>query len=78
MPDSLETISREALVLPPDQRVALAHRLLASVEPAPESGTEAAWGTEIRRRIAQFDAGESQPIPAGEVFARLVQIAPGR
>jgi hypothetical protein len=30
------------------------------------------------RRIAQLDAGESQPVPAAEVFARLREIAPGR
>lgn len=76
MPDTLEAISREALVLPPEQRVALGHRLLARVEIEPEPGAEAAWNNEIRHRIAQFDAGGSQAIPA-EVFARLSEIAPG-
>jgi len=78
MPDTLEAISKEALVLPPDQRVALAHLLLASIEPEPEPGAEAAWESEIARRIARFDSGETQGIPAGEVFARLREIAPGR
>jgi putative addiction module component (TIGR02574 family) len=76
MPSTLEALSHEALVLPPDQRMALAYRLLVSVEPDPEPGADAAWEAEIARRIARFDAGESQAIPAAEVFARLREISP--
>jgi hypothetical protein len=50
--------------------------LLVSVEPEPEPGAEAVWDAEIARRIACFNAGESQTVPAQEVFARLRQIAP--
>lgn len=78
MPDTLDSLSHEALVLPPDQRVTLAYRLLASVEPDPEPGADAAWEVEITQRIARFDAGESQTMPASEVFARLREIAPGK
>ena len=78
MPTTLDALSHDALVLPPDQRVALAYRLLVSVEPEPELGADAAWESEIARRIARFDAGESQPVPASEVFAGLRTIAPGR
>lgn len=78
MPATLEALSQDALILPADQRVALAYRLLVSVEPEPEPGAEAAWEAEIAQRIARFDAGESQPIPAGEVFAGLREIAPDR
>ena len=73
VPATLDTLSKDALVLPPDQRVALAHRLLASVESDPEPGAEAAWEAEI----ARFDAGESESVPADEVLARLRQIASG-
>jgi len=48
------------------------------VDLEPEPGAEAAWEAQIAQRIARFKAGESKPIPAGEVFARLRQIAPGR
>lgn len=77
MSATLEALSHDALVLPPDQRVALAYRLLVSVEPDPEPGADAAWEDELARRIARFDAGECQSVPAAEVFARLRQIAPG-
>jgi putative addiction module component (TIGR02574 family) len=78
MPATLETISREALILPPAQRLVLARQLLDSVEPAPEAGADAAWDQEIRERISRFDAGESETVPGEEVFGRLRQIAPER
>ncbi|GDY21117.1 hypothetical protein LBMAG56_24630 [Verrucomicrobiota bacterium] len=78
MPATLDALAHDALILPPDQRLALARQLLDSVELEPEPGAEAAWEAEIVRRIASFKAGGSKPIPAGEVFARLRQIAPDR
>ena len=76
MPATLDALSRDALVLPPDQRIALAYRLLESVETDPEPGADAAWEAEISERIARFDAGGVQPVPAAEVFAKLREIAP--
>ena len=77
MPPTLDALSQDALVLPPDQRVALAYRLLVSVEPDPEPGAEAAWEAEIIQRIARFDSGETQPVKAAQVFDRLRRTAPG-
>ena len=77
MPATLEVLTQDALVLPLDQRVALARRLLSSVEPEPDPAAEAAWEEEISGRIAQADAGEIAPVPAAEVFARLRRVAPG-
>lgn len=71
MPATLDIIARDALILPQDQRLALARQLLESVNLEPEPGAEAAWEAEIARRIARFKSGEAKPIPAGEVFARL-------
>ena len=56
----------------------LAYRLLASVEPEPEPGADAAWEAESAARIARFDAGKSQTVPAAEVFARLREITSGQ
>ena len=78
MAATFDALAQEALVLPPDQRIALAHRLLSSVEPDPDPDADAAWEREIVRRIAEADAGDSTPIPAAEVFARLRRIAPDR
>lgn len=76
MPATLDALSHDALVLPPDQRMALAYRLLVSVETDSHSGADAAWDQEIVERIARFDAGLSSPVAASEVFARLRDIAP--
>jgi hypothetical protein len=78
MPASLDVLSRDALVLPPDQRVALAYRLLISVDFDPEPGAEAAWETEIAERMERFDAGEKKTVAASELFASLREIAPER
>jgi len=75
---TLDALSHDALFLPPDQRVTLAYRLLISVDPEPESGADNAWETEISQRIARFDAGETQAVPASEVFSRLREIASGQ
>ena len=66
--DELET---EALRLPEDQRVSLAHRLLTSIEPPVSEAIEAAWDSEIRERIAAYDRGETDAIPAADVFAKI-------
>ena len=78
MPATLDAVAQDALVLPPGQRLALARKLLESVDLEPDPGAEAAWEAEIAQRIARYKAGESKPIPAVEVFARLRQIAPAR
>ena len=78
MPATLDALSQEALVLPPDQRVSLAYRFLVSVEPDPQPGADVAWDEEIAKRIARFDAGESQAMAASEGFSRLRKIAPGQ
>ena len=71
MPESLETLISEAMQLPPDQRMTLAHRILSSVEPVPSSEIDAAWDAKIRERIARYDAGGAGSIPAAEVFAEV-------
>ena len=73
---ALDQISLVALILPQDQRVALAFKLLTSIEPDPEPECEMAWSNEIFRRIQNYDTGESKSVPATQVFDRLRKIAP--
>jgi putative addiction module component (TIGR02574 family) len=73
---ALDSLSKDALTLPPDERVALARRLLISVEPKPSPEIDIAWENEILRRIAEFDSGRVQTVSADAVFARLRKIAP--
>jgi hypothetical protein len=39
------------------------------------SSVEAAWNAEIRKRVAAFERGELELIPADEVFARARSLA---
>jgi putative addiction module component (TIGR02574 family) len=68
---NLDIVASEALLLPEDQRLALASRILSSVEPAVNADAEAAWDMEIRERIHRYDAGETKSIPAIQVFKEL-------
>ena len=69
MSEPIDVIVLEAMRLPPDQRMALAHRILAGVEPAPATEIEALWDSEIRERIARYESGKAKGIPAAEAFA---------
>ena len=55
-------------------RAELASRLIASLDddtPDDPAEVERAWEEEIRRRLAELDAGTAELIPADEVFAEL-------
>lgn len=70
----LKEIETQALSLSPQERGELIHRLIVSLEGAPEDTPEAiaqAWDDEIARRVADMDAGRTQWIPADEVMSRI-------
>ena len=56
MPATLEQVTKEAMDLPPRQKLALAEFLLASAEAEADLETQAAWDSEIRDRIRAIDA----------------------
>jgi hypothetical protein len=57
MPKAIEELTKEAMDLPPRQRLALASFLLESAEAASDPGAEAAWDFEIYDRIREIDEG---------------------
>ncbi|MFL5540011.1 MAG: addiction module protein [Longimicrobiaceae bacterium] len=70
----LKRIESEALELPSSDRAQLATRLIASLEgetPDDPAEVERAWEEEIRRRLAELDAGTAELTPAEEVFAEF-------
>jgi putative addiction module component (TIGR02574 family) len=69
----LDAVEAEALRLPKDQRLTLAHRIMASVEPAVARKVESAWEREILQRIKRYDSGVSKGRSGKEVFAELDQ-----
>jgi putative addiction module component (TIGR02574 family) len=71
MPTPLASLETEALKLPPEERVALADHLLASL--ATEGDVDQAWATEVERRIAEIEAGRMALVPAEQAIARAKQ-----
>ena len=71
MPTTLDTLADDALILPPEQRLALAFRLLKSVESEDDLGAEAAWDSELAQRLERIDAGNDPGRPAEEVLAEI-------
>ena len=71
MPLMTERILEDALALPDDQRAELAVRLLQSLDLEVDPDAEEAWVTEIERRCAALDAGETTTLDWHDVRRRL-------
>lgn len=67
MSSSVQALEAAALLLPPEERAQLAERLIASLDRDPEIDAE--WEAEIRRRVADFEAGRHASQPAEDVIA---------
>jgi hypothetical protein len=67
----IDELVKEACELPGDQRLTVAHRVLAASEPQPSDEVEQAWDVAIRERIKRYDEGQSKPRLASQVFADL-------
>jgi putative addiction module component (TIGR02574 family) len=68
MPATLEQVTKEAMELPPRQRLALAELLLESAEAAADPDAEAAWDSEIRDRIRAIDEGRVTGVSYDDVM----------
>jgi putative addiction module component (TIGR02574 family) len=68
MPKALDEIAKEAMDLPPRQRLALAELLLESADAAADPEAEAAWESEIRDRIRAIDEGRVAGVAYEEVM----------
>ena len=63
---------KQASELSEADRAALAGLLIESLEGEPDPDVEAAWATEIEKRVAELDAGTVKSIPWEEVRQRLL------
>ena len=68
MPKALEEVTKEAMDLPRQQRLALAGFLLESADTASDPDAEAAWDSEIRDRIREVDEGRVTGIAYADVM----------
>ncbi len=61
---TVEALYHEALSLSEESRVALAERLIESIQPDP--GVMEAQMTIVRQRLEDLESGKAQPIPGPE------------
>ena len=62
-----ETIRREALSLPVEERAELAEQLLSSLDALSEVEIEQLWLREAARRAHEIDQGLTKRVPADDV-----------
>lgn len=72
MSKTFAEIWQEAAELTEEERASLAGLLLQSLEGEPDSEVELAWAAEIRKRVAELDAGTAKTVPWDEVRQRLI------
>jgi putative addiction module component (TIGR02574 family) len=61
----------EAVKLSPEERAALVHSLLESLETDVDENAEAEWRAEIERRVAEIDDGSVKLVPWEKTRPRL-------
>jgi putative addiction module component (TIGR02574 family) len=64
---SADSVLDAALKLPEKERARVAAELVASLDGEPEDGVEAAWASEVERRIAEVDRGDARLLPWEQV-----------
>ena len=64
----LDELSKRAKQLAVDERAQLAQELLESVEQEADPEVQAVWEAEIASRIAKYERGEANLVPAADVF----------
>lgn len=75
MPATADTLSAQALQLPPDERVALVERILDSLD-VPDPSLDSLWAREAADRLAAYRSGELQSVGLADVIAKYK--VPGR
>ena len=71
MSRNLNEVFQAATRLPERDRATLAGLLIETLDPVSEPDAEAAWSEEIKRRLAEIEAGTVELIPWEQVRAEL-------
>ncbi len=69
-----ESLSKQAVQLPPAERMAIVERILDSLD-VPDPTLDGLWAREAESRLAAFRRGEIPAIPLSEVLAKYSRIA---
>jgi len=66
MDATAKKLFEDALTLPDGERAELAASLIASLDQGADEDAQAAWDTEIARRVSELDEGSVRPVPWAE------------
>lgn len=69
MTQTADTLSKQAVQLPPAERMTLVERILDSLD-VPDPTMDALWAKEADDRLAAYRRGEITAIPLSEVLAK--------
>ncbi len=69
MPSPAETLSAQAVKLPPEERMALVDQLLDSLD-EPDAAINALWAKEADSRLAAYRRGEIKAMALSDVIAK--------
>ena len=69
MNPTTETLSVQAVRLPPDERIALAERILDSLD-EPDASLDALWAKEADDRLKAYQRGEIRAVALSDVVAQ--------
>jgi putative addiction module component (TIGR02574 family) len=75
MHDTAAELAQRGKQLPREDRERLVDELLVSLNEPAATELDAAWSAEIERRLAAFDRGEINALPAEDVFAKARAVA---
>jgi len=75
MPITLDQIVEETREMPAEVVAELIDRIMVARHGGMEPAVEAAWKTEIDRRIAEIESGKVKGVPLEESLARVRKIA---
>ena len=75
MPDTAAELAHLGKQLPREERERLVDELLQSLNEPAAVELDTAWSAEIERRLAAYDAGQTQALSAEEVFAKARAMA---
>lgn len=67
MSEEVDTLLKQALALPADQRAEMASTLIDSLDSECDEDVEAAWQEEIARRLERLRSGTAKTVPWEEV-----------
>lgn len=77
--NEVSKLLQKALSLSIEEQEALAESLISSLGDKVNEDVQAAWKTEIARRVAELDAGKVQTIPWSQIRRRnLAKLPDGR